>query len=170
MCDMTNSHVWHDSSLCVTRHINVWHEWFICLPWRIPTSIMTNPYVWHDSSIRWHDGLIRLSWTPALDALQDEMYSLFCRALLQKRPIIWRSLLIVATPYHTWSLVWLLQNTLMDVYSLWSPIHTHVINSSAGRTTRRGQTEVNISKSQRIYVHICTHLYTHDDTYAYKSK
>jgi len=26
-------------------------------------------------------------------------YSLFCRALLQKRPIIWRSLLIVATPY-----------------------------------------------------------------------
>jgi len=152
---------------CVTRLISVWHDWFICLPWCIPTSNLTNPYVWHDSSIRWHDWFIRVSWIPALDALQDELYCLFCRALLQKRPIIWRSLLIVATPYHTWSLVWLLQNALIDVYSLWSLIHKCVINSSAGHTTRRGQTEVNILKSQPIYIHTRTHLYTHDDTYIY---
>ena len=30
-------------------------------------------------------------------------YRRFYRALLQKRPIIWRSLLIVATPYHTFT-------------------------------------------------------------------
>jgi len=38
-------------------------------------------------------------------------YSLFYRALLQKRPIILRSLLIVATPYHVDSHVWFIANT-----------------------------------------------------------
>jgi len=36
---------------------------------------------------------------PAVPSVSFAEYCLFHRALLQKRPIIWRSLLIVATPY-----------------------------------------------------------------------
>jgi len=43
MCDMTHSHVWHDSFTCVTwlihmcdmTHSHVWHDEFTCVTWRI---------------------------------------------------------------------------------------------------------------------------------------
>ena len=45
-----------------------------------------------------HERVFRMS-TVATDTRILEEYSLFYRALLQKRPIILGSLLIVATPY-----------------------------------------------------------------------
>jgi len=45
-----------------------------------------------------------MGWLRLVGALKWQVsfaeYCLFCRALLQKRPIIWRSLLIAATPYQ----------------------------------------------------------------------
>ena len=51
-------------------------------------------------------------------------YSLFYRALLQKRLIILRSLLIVATPYH--------------MYPIHFTISTHITHIAALRKIRRG--------------------------------
>jgi len=61
MCDMTNSYMWHDWSICL------WHDWFICgtrlihmcviwlihvcVTWLIHMCDMTHSYVWHDSFI-----------------------------------------------------------------------------------------------------------------------
>ena len=48
-----------------------------------------------------HD--LRMGWLRLVGSLKLQIscaeYRLFCRALLQKRPIMLRSLLIVATPY-----------------------------------------------------------------------
>jgi len=57
MCDMTHSHVWHDSFTCVTWpiymcdmiHSHVWHDSFVCVKSLIYMCDMTHPYVWHDS-------------------------------------------------------------------------------------------------------------------------
>ena len=49
---------------------------------------------------RSHMGWLRLVGSLQLYVSFAE-YRLFSRALAQKRPIIWRSLLIVATPFHT---------------------------------------------------------------------
>jgi len=63
-------------------------------------------------------------------------YSLFCKALLQKRPIILRSLLIIATPYakrvpntlfsestvHLWMLVPSYSSQFTTAYCIWSVI------------------------------------------------
>jgi len=67
MCDMTYSHVWHDSFICVTSHIHmcdmthsyVWHDVFICVTWLIYLSDMTHSYVRHNSggeqvALRYH--------------------------------------------------------------------------------------------------------------------
>jgi len=78
-CDMTQSHVWHDSILCVTKlshmcdrthsyvwqdllvwvtwlihmremtHSHVWQDWFTCVTWLIHMCDMTQSCVWHDS-------------------------------------------------------------------------------------------------------------------------
>jgi len=61
-----------------------WHGSFICVTWHIP-----------------------MGWLRLIGSLKIQVsfaeYSLFYRAGLQKRPIILRSLLIVATPY-TWDM------------------------------------------------------------------
>jgi len=90
VCDMTPSCVWHDPFMCVTWPIHVcdmthscaWHDPFMCVTWPIHVRDMTHSCVWHDPF------------------MQIREYILFYRALLQKRPIILRSLLIVATPYE----------------------------------------------------------------------
>jgi len=50
-CDMTHTHVWHDSHVCVT--------------WRIHTCDMTHTYVWHDAFI-WSTFNMNLSYVPWL--------------------------------------------------------------------------------------------------------
>jgi len=57
MCDITHSHVWHHSFICVTwlihmcdmTHSYVWHVPFICVTWLMHACDMTHSYVWHDS-------------------------------------------------------------------------------------------------------------------------
>ena len=59
MCDMTHSHMWHDSFIYVTwlthmcdmTHSYVWHDWFIYVTWLIHMCDMTHSYMWHDSFI-----------------------------------------------------------------------------------------------------------------------
>jgi len=117
-CDMTQSYVWRDSLLRVTwliRMCDVTH-WYVCRDSFIVCDI-TQSYVRRDSfkcatcfvhmctmthsdvlSWRIHMGWLRLvgslNWYVAFAE-----YSLFYRALLQKRPMILGSLLIGATPY-----------------------------------------------------------------------
>jgi len=56
-------------------------------------------HVWYDI---WNPSFIHMGWRRFVGSLKLYVsfaeYSLFCRALLQKKPIILRSLLIVATP------------------------------------------------------------------------
>jgi len=64
MCDMTHSHVWHDSFTCVTwlihmcdmTHSHVWHDSFwsvsdACVTWLFHTCDMTPSYARHDSCV-----------------------------------------------------------------------------------------------------------------------
>jgi len=87
-CAMTHSYVWHDSLICVT--------------WLIPTCNMPRSYVWYDSFIC-VTRLPSMGWVRIVGSFKLQVsfaeYSLFYRALLQKRPMILRSQLIVATPY-----------------------------------------------------------------------
>ena len=109
MCDMnsficltwTHSYVWHDSFKCVTwlnhmfdmPHSYVWHELiymcdmnsFICVTW-------THSYVWHASSY-------------AVGHFAKEPYK--SDYILQKRPMILRSLHMCDMPRHTLSHVWM---------------------------------------------------------------
>jgi len=160
ICDMTHSYVWHDSFICVTWLIHMWHDPFICnmtdsyMTWLIykwhDSSIrdMTNLYVtwlidmWHDSFkcdmthsyVTW---LIHMYESHSIDALSTipeyrfAEYHLFYRALLQKRPTILRSLLIVATPYlqfqddRWWCREWA-TFTWFAILSSWYPSFTRV--------------------------------------------
>jgi len=57
MCNMTRSHVWHDSFTCVTWLVHVcdvtrshvWHDSFTSVPWLVHVCDMTCSRVWHDS-------------------------------------------------------------------------------------------------------------------------
>jgi len=60
MCGMPPSYVWHNSLICVTWLVHmcdmtrscVWRDSFTCVPWLVHMYDMTHSYVWHDSSIR----------------------------------------------------------------------------------------------------------------------
>jgi len=58
--------------------------------------------MWYIAIVQTHSAM---GWLRLVDSLTSKVsfaeYRLFYRALLQKRPIIWRSLLIVATPYES---------------------------------------------------------------------
>ena len=121
-CAMPHSYVWYEPFICVSWRSYVCHDsllcmtWLLyrtwlgcvdisslCMPWRIYIYAMTHSYLCHDLFllVRWlTDWLWILRWVGSLKLqVIFAEYRLFYRALLQKRPIISRSLLIVATPY-----------------------------------------------------------------------
>ena len=83
MCDLTDSYVWHDSSICVVRsihmcatsiymsrfpaqHLRLRHDLFIevkdapiCVIWLIHMCDVTDSYMWHDPSM-YMTGLIHM--------------------------------------------------------------------------------------------------------------
>jgi len=125
MCDKTHPYVWHDSFVCVTWLIHMCdttysHESlgsFICVTWLIHTCDVTQlglEWAGHvDRPMSHRNGglqqkkqsteICTMGWIRLVGSLKLQVsfaeYRLFYRALLQKRPIILWSLLIVATPY-----------------------------------------------------------------------
>jgi len=49
MCDMTHSHVWHDSFTSHMTHSHVWHNSFTCVTWLIHMCDMTHSHAWDDT-------------------------------------------------------------------------------------------------------------------------
>ena len=114
MCDMTDQYVRHDSYVMYQKSLHVRRL--------VNMRDTTRPYVWHDSPTC-VKGLVLicdmtqmcrkvpachacwrvmgwLRWVGCLKIqVSLENTGLFCRALLQKRPIFLSILLIVATPY-----------------------------------------------------------------------
>ena len=93
MCDMTHSHVWHDSCvtcltyMCDMTHSHVWYDSFTCVTWLIHMYGMTHSHIWHDSfscvtclihmcdmahSQVWHDSFTYVAW---LILMCDRPYS-----------------------------------------------------------------------------------------------
>ena len=69
----------------------------------VTMTLMSDSYV-SDSYVYPHMG-----WLRSVGSIKSQVsfaeYSLFCRALLQKRPLIWSILLTKATPYRSYSYV-----------------------------------------------------------------
>jgi len=103
-------YVWHDSLICVTwlihmchmTHTYVWHDSFICVTWLIHICDMTHSLVLYDSFIRVSH--VAFTYGVAMISRLLKIIGVFCKKayirddILQKRPEILRSLLIVATP------------------------------------------------------------------------
>jgi len=150
-----HSKVWHDSFICVTWLIHmydmtysyVWHDSFICVTWLIYMCYMTHPYMWNDSIIHmklyaWKSTMGWLRWVGSLKlqvSFAKEPYK--TDDILQKRPIILRSLLTVATPY--WRSVCIYVCTYMCIF--YAYLYMYIYTS--------------------VYIHIYTYVYTHTYTY-----
>jgi len=141
-------HVWHDSFIRVTWLIPyMWHDTFICVTWLIYMCYMTHPYMWNDSIIHmklyaWKSTMGWLRWVGSLKlqvSFAKEPYK--TDDILQKRPIILRSLLTVATPY--WRSVCIYVCTYMCIF--YAYLYMYIYTS--------------------VYIHIYTYVYTHTYTY-----
>ena len=80
------------------------------------------------------DWFIAMGWLRLVSSLNFKVsfveYSVFYRALFQKRRVILRSLLIVATPY-TWQTETQLKDPSLDAISVCvSVIHTNIVNKN----------------------------------------
>jgi len=83
-----------------------------------PSLLMDSAPRWISKNLSrgtWSKSRCGMGWLRLVGSLKLQVsfaeYRLFCRALLQKRPIIWRSLLIEATPYAQCTTEFLLKNT-----------------------------------------------------------
>jgi len=108
--DQGMSHVWmsHVTHMHESYHTYEWvtsHMWIMtsltCMAW----SVHVTSHVTHMNDVHrhvTHINNIHMGWLRLVGSLKWQVsfaeYCLFYRALLQKRPIILRSLLIVATP------------------------------------------------------------------------
>jgi len=100
----STSHVTQIIESCHTSMSHVTYQWIMS---RINESRHIHP--WHRTMHTpcydlWHRPMSHMGWLRLVDSLKLYVSfaecSLFHRTLLQKRPVIWRSLLIVATPCH----------------------------------------------------------------------
>jgi len=118
MCNMTHSYVWHDPFICVTWLIHmclkrlthmctmtpsyVQHDSFICVTWPMLMCDSCQDILGGMECLRLNDthvGWLRLAGSLKLQVpFAKQPYKR--DYILQKRPIISRSLLIVATPYE----------------------------------------------------------------------
>ena len=128
VCDLTNSCVWHESFMYVTWIIHVcdvthscmWHDSFIYVTglihiretgvWRAPPLPLRLRDLTFKTMAMTH--LCHMGWLWLVGSLKLYIsfaeYRLFYRALLQKRPVILRSLLVEATPYTWHHHIWLI--------------------------------------------------------------
>jgi len=88
------AHIWK-SSECVVAHVWIRRGTHLNASWHIYECVMAHVCISRGTPMGW----LRLVSSLKLQVSFAE-YSLFYRALLQKRPIILRSLLIAATPYE----------------------------------------------------------------------
>jgi len=94
---ITHTYVRHDALVCAPRLIHVaacWVAFAVQCPWCSRSVLRCGCSGCDTATMGW----LRLVGSLKLQVSFAE-YCLFYRALLQKRPIILRSLLIVATPY-----------------------------------------------------------------------
>jgi len=119
--DVTHVHVWRDScthvKCSVSLRSNLWMSWLTYKTWRMwvtwrVTWLMHACEVWRIYEVNY--------------VCKCGEYRLFYRALLQKRPIILRSLRIVATAYPPHLLVGLLQNVMLKV-TWWCNLNLEII-------------------------------------------
>jgi len=96
-CDISTCDVTHTLSLSLTTHTHT-HTYIHDV---IRSHRTRRICAWMNRDMGWLQlvGSLKLQFSFA-------EYSFFYRALLQKRPIILRSLLIVATPYHGRIVMW----------------------------------------------------------------
>ena len=132
-------------------HLYMWYDSFICVTWLIHMWDMTHSYVWHAS--------ISLTWCVCAisSAYSLAEYSLFYRALLQKRPIILRSLLIalymctwvhiyVPTCTYTYTYIYIPTCTCTYTY-LYTHMHIYIY--------------IYIYPHAHIHIHIYVRTYIH---------
>ena len=115
--DITYFHVWHDVFTCMTRFV---YEWVMSHMWMSHVTHMNescHTYEWVMSRI-WMSHVTHMNEScHTYDTIRScaqyesviwhlrgnhSFIGLFCRALLQKRPICLSFLLTEATPYHVW--------------------------------------------------------------------
>jgi len=118
-----------------------------------------------------------MRWLRLLGSLKLQVsfaeYRPFHRALLQKRPVILRSLLIVATPYKTRGVQELTNNLCLSRIHTNTYIYTHkhthtLVNSeeTAGGHTHSTTGEKELTHNIPI-THMNTHTYTHTHSYTH---
>jgi len=136
LCHSYMSHITYDIWVCVMSHMNESyqaHEWVMrrVTHMNVSRHKYTRVLLFSNESYHIHEWAMsrmhssRMGWLRLVASLKLQVsfaeYHLFYRALLQKRPIIVRSLQVVATLYHT--------NSSHVTYE-WVPLVTPHINES----------------------------------------
>jgi len=153
----------------------------MCEKWRVHVWNMTHLHVWHnydESCLMSHLSCVMslllvidflclymrcVGWLRLVGSLKSQVsfaeYRLFYRALLPKRPMIWRSLLVEATPTH--------------IFYTWDVSQSHMRHDSCvtlanSRTTshmwKSNVTHMNKRKkwqNVKLHQHSVSHTYSH---------
>ena len=114
ICDMTHLYVRHDTLvvMCDMTHLYLWNYLFICVTWLIHMCDMrldlficvTNlTSACTEYRVATISRLLKITGLFCRRALSKRLYSTneAYHCILQKSPMILRSLIIVAAPYHT---------------------------------------------------------------------
>jgi len=126
---MTHSNVWHDAFIYIgTTHTlcDITHpkkknlEWYLNPRFRVSIPFIRSSLIHLRSQFSGCAQMSAMGWLRLVGSLKLQVsfaeYRRCYRSILQKRPIILRSLLIEATPYHGWLLWTHLIQTLKDQF------------------------------------------------------